>query len=116
MTHLENTKVFIPSWDGESYEIHPEIATYAGGRTAICLWMEGEYGPEPFGKVTINMPEVHLNPGEVLVKDWAENEVIFSTLVEFGWLIPTGREVISGWVAPAVCRLGGPLAQVEVRI
>lgn len=82
---------------------------YFNGRLALEFWTEQEFGPEPFAKITTNLPEVHLNEGEVLIKDWAENEALADALVAAGWFIPTGREVSSGWVFPMVARLGGPL-------
>ena len=75
--------------------------TYTNGRVCLSLWAEDG----PFCKVTTNCPEVHLNEGEVLVKDWSENEPIAKALVEQGVLIPTGREVSSGFVFPMVARL-----------
>lgn len=89
-----------------------EGQTYTNGRLALEFWTEQEWGMEPFAKVTTNMPEVHLNPGEVLVKDWAENAPLVEALTEAGWLISTGREVLSGFVVPQVMRLGGPIAHL----
>ena len=109
MTNTPPT-IFIPSWDGESYEVHPRISKYDNGRLAIELWSgETEGFMEPFGKVTVNLPDEHLNEGEVFVKDWAENELLASTLLEFGWITPTGREVSSGFIFPLVSRPAGAL-------
>lgn len=97
---------------GEDFVLHPRITAYANGRTCIEFWLEGEWGLEPFTKVTVNMPDIHLNEGELLVKDWSENAEFVEFLVQEGWLIRTGREVSSGYVFPAVMRAAGPLAEV----
>src|SRR5438477_9297401 len=98
---------------GEDYKLEPRFETYANGRLAISLWYLDEEMDmlAPFAKVTVNMPDIHLNEGEVLIKDWAENEELVAHLVERGWVIPTGREVSSGFVFPMVATLSGPLAR-----
>jgi hypothetical protein len=97
---------------GEDFTLVPVIDRYSNGRLAISMMY---YDDEmdmyaPFAKVTVNMPEDHLNEGEVFVKDWSENAELVEFLVEQGWLTRTGREVLSGYVAPAVMRPAGPLA------
>jgi hypothetical protein len=96
---------------GEDFILTFEVTAYANGRTAIqVLYFDEEMECNaPFAKITTNMPEVHLNEGEVLIKDWSENEPLVAHLVNIGWLTSTGREVISGFVAPAVMRPAGPL-------
>ena len=98
---------------GVTYTLTPRFDKYTNGRLAIIL----DYADEemdmlaPFAKVTVNMPDIHLNEGEVLIKDWSENEPLVEFLVEEGLLIPTGREVASGYIFPMVARLGGILAE-----
>jgi hypothetical protein len=95
----------------EDYVLTLDLSTYANGRLAISFWYDDpDCGPAPFAKVTVNMPDDHLNEGEVFVKDWAENENLVNYLLEQGWLTRTGREVLSGYVAPAVMVPAGPLA------
>lgn len=105
---------------GQDFDLVPRFSTYAaGGRTCLEFWYEAhdEMGGEafsywePFAKVTVNMPEDHLNEGEFFVKDWAENEALVAHLVEQGWIISTGREVLSGYVAPGVYSAAGPLKE-----
>lgn len=105
---------------GQDFDLVPRFSTYAaGGRTCLEFWYEAhdEMGGEafsywePFAKVTVNMPDIHLNEGEVLIKDYSENGPLVEALVEAGWLIRTGREVSSGYIFPAVMRLGGPLLE-----
>jgi hypothetical protein len=103
--------ITIDSW-GETTEVHPRATTYENGRLCLELWIEHDEGwMEPFAKVTTNLPDQHLNEGEIFVKDWAENEPMVAALLEAGWLVPAGREVLSGYVAPAVMRPAGALAE-----
>lgn len=97
---------------GEDLVLSWEFSQYTNGRLALQFWVEQEY-PEPFAKVTVNMPDVHLNEGEVLIKSWAENGEFVAWLVEQGHLIPTGREVASGFVFPMVATLGETLLQTS---
>lgn len=98
---------------GDDLVLLPEFNTYTNGRLAVSLlYKDTEFDTFfPFAKVTVNMPEIHLNEGEVLVKDWSENEALVAHLVEQGWIIPTGREVSSGFVFPMVATLAGPLTK-----
>lgn len=99
---------------GVTSKVRPEFTNYANGRLCIRLayWDEEMEGWFPHCTLTTNLPDQHLNPGEVFVKDWSENEPIVAALVEMQMLKPAGREVISGFVAPAVMVLGGPLLRL----
>lgn len=103
---------------GEDYRLEPVFETYSNGRLAISLFFHDEEMDmmAPFAKVTTNIPDIHLNEGEVLVKDWSENAPLVAHLVEEGLLIPTGREVASGYVFPMVARLGGLLADAAKEV
>lgn len=105
MTNNDNT--FPITAYGETLTCKVEFDTYAGGRTCASLlyWDEEMQGWFPHCKLTTNMPDIHLNEGEVLIKDWAENAPIVELLVEQGWIVPTGREVSSGFVFPMVAVL-----------
>lgn len=104
---MTNTTTFHFTSYGEDMLLMPETSPYANGRTCLALlYWDGEMqGWFPFAKVTTNLPDQHLNEGEVFVKDWSENEAIVAHLESLGVLTRTGREVISGYVAPAVMRL-----------
>lgn len=74
---------------------------YSLGR--LCIKVEAVDGP--YCTLTTNIPDIHLNDGEVLIKDWSENEAIVKHLVDLGIIIPTGREVSSGYVFPMVATI-----------
>ena len=90
--------------------VYAEFAKYQeGGATAIRLVVaEGPYQGEAFSTVTVNVPEVQLAEGEVLVKTWSENEPIFKELVEQGFLVPTGMGVPCGYAVAVVCTTNFP--------
>lgn len=96
---------------GTDYTLRPETSLYTNGRLCLSLlyWDEEMEGWFPFAKITTNLPDQHLNEGEVFVKDWSENEEIVRYLIARGILTPTGREVVSGYIAPQVMRLNPDL-------
>lgn len=113
MNNNDAPNIFIPGWSGNTDLCKPEVKAYANGRVAIDLlyWDDEMQDWFPHCHLTVNLPDQHLNEGELFVKDWAENELIANTLLEFGWLERTGREVISGFVAPMVARPAGALKE-----
>ncbi len=50
-----------------------------------------------------------LEDGDFLIKSWSENKSTYDTLVKEGILIPTGREIETGFVTAKVCKLSAPL-------
>jgi hypothetical protein len=94
---------------GEEVYLSPELGVYSNARLAIT--MVNPYTFEQWATVTVNMPNDHLNEGEVFIKDWAENEALVGALLRAGWLVATGRELASGFVFPKVMTLGGDLAE-----
>lgn len=114
MTNNMPPTIDISAW-GETSTVHPRVVSYTNGRLALELWSEVEEDGftymEPYAKLTTNLPDQHLNEGEFFVKDWSENEPAVQALVEAGWLEDTGREVLSGYVAPRVMRAAGPLKE-----
>lgn len=73
--------------------------TYAaGGATALFLTDLHDGGPVL--TVTANVPGIseRLPEGEVLVKNYSENEGVLDVLVEAGYLERTGEDFPSGFV------------------
>jgi hypothetical protein len=112
MTNNNNIPTILcPGWGGETDQVRPEMGQYANGRTAIkFLYFDEEMqGWFPHATLTINLPDQHMNDGEIFIKDYSENELLAATLLEFGWITLTGREVSSGYVFAQVARPAGPL-------
>ncbi len=91
---------------GDTFTLSPKVDRYSNDRLAISFFDE----EGPYAKLTVNLPDQHLNEGELFVKDWSENEFLVRALLQEGWLTPTGREVQSGYVFPKVMVPAGPLA------
>lgn len=85
---------------GEQVLILP--TTYKTGRLALEL-----YGPgnEPWGLLTVNIPQAHLDEGEILVKTWEENAPLREPALASGLFEDTGRRVPIGFVEAEVWRL-----------
>ena len=85
---------------GEIFFLKPGF--YNNNRPALQLI--SEYG-EPFMKITVNIPEEKLEPGEFFVKTWNENEPYIAELLASGLFIDTGKRVQCGYSEAAVWRL-----------
>jgi hypothetical protein len=55
--------------------------SYGNGRIAIALF-DPEQGPT--ATLTVNVPELPLNEGEVFIKDYSENEGVLKDLKQAG--------------------------------
>jgi len=52
---------------------------YSNGRTALRA-VDCDTG-EPIAMLTVNIPEITLEPGQVLIKDYSENEGVLESLL-----------------------------------
>jgi hypothetical protein len=77
--------------------------TYANGRQVIELEI-AETG-EPMCKATVNMPEIHLEKDEVIIKNYSENEGIFEILIQAGIIADTGKKANNGHVECPIAKL-----------
>jgi hypothetical protein len=96
---------------GETMTLTPNFGRYGQGRLAITF----DCDEGPYGTLTTNLPNEHLNDNEVFVKYWSENGPLFEALLDAGWIVDTGREVMSGYVSPKVMRLAGALAEFKAQ-
>ena len=91
---------------GETILVSLNIRQYNNGRPAIeLLEMDPEYGYAPYATASVNLPDVLLQPNEVLIKDYAENEGITKFLCKHNIVTPTNNWVRSGYVDIQVCIL-----------
>jgi hypothetical protein len=75
--------------------------SYSGnGRTCIQAVDPKTY--EPITKLTVNVPDCDLQPGEILIKSWGENEGAYKTLEEAG-LVELVQEVQCGYETAEKC-------------
>ena len=74
---------------------------YPNGRLALTI--EDDEGE--IARCTTNVASAQLAEGEVLIKDYSENEGMLAMLISAGVVKDTGRRVQSGWVQIPVCEL-----------
>lgn len=76
------------------------VGEYSNGRIALELV---DKNGDMIADVTINIPETHLNEGEIIVKDYSENEGMYETLLAAGVISKIKRRAFSGYItAPIV--------------
>lgn len=106
--------VYLPEitvrWGGQLIRVRPARSHYLNhDAVAITADADGKFGREPYGTVSVNLPEPPAG-GCIWVKTWAENEGLLEQLVNLGLLELTGREQYSGWVNAPEAKLIGDWA------
>lgn len=61
---------------------------------------------------TVNVPGITLGPGELLIKDWSENEGALDFLLENDLVESTNRAVLTGYAMAPVVRMTDQLIQM----
>lgn len=85
-------------------EVTLTVVLYGNGRIAIkgivMSSMEDIAGtfPEPYGILTVNLPDVKLPPRTFCIKDWSENEAFAKAAFETGMFIDTRIKLETGFV------------------
>lgn len=74
-----------------------------GGVDRIGLLLKDTHDGEPVAVATVNIPEIPLAPGEVIIKDYSENEGMLNTLVAAGVVSAPSRAVQLRYVTVYVC-------------
>ena len=101
------------SWIHENFpKFKPKVMHYLNGRASVQYEMLSE--DEPFKSMgvievaciaTLNLPEEDLEPDEVIIKDYSENEGIYDCMLKAGHIGPALRYVNSGFIKAPVCKL-----------
>jgi len=76
------------------YTVILTAGTYANGRKAIRI-LDAEDGL-PVMTATVNVPEAHLEPDEIIIKNYSENEGCLPFLITNGVVSPVERWVGHG--------------------
>lgn len=76
-----------------------------GHRVAIEIVGVEDIVNESVACLTVNIPQVFLEPGEILVKTWAENEQVAKVALTTGLFEDTGKRVQVGYVEAQVWRI-----------
>lgn len=79
-----------------AYDVELVERFYANGRLAIEL-IDANDGC-PVMVATVNLPEVPLSEGEIIIKDYSENEGVLDFLQSEGIVGPVLRTAQSGFV------------------
>ena len=87
---------------GERYLLFIKRETYKGGKVRLQLY-DSKDGT-PYATATASIKE-ELEPGEVAIKDWSENEGILDFLVQNKIVKDPHRFVESGYVKIPICEL-----------
>lgn len=95
---IKNLKIRFKEWD-----CLLGIDTYAiSERIALLLVDAEDY--EPIATATVNIPEVNLAEGEIIIKNYSENEGMVDALVKANVIHPTNRLVPCGYTVADVCK------------
>ena len=71
------------------------------GRTALELECKGER----IAVATLNLGEIKLEPGEVIIKSYSENEGMYEALLEAGVIGPVKRYAENEFIKAHICDL-----------
>ena len=78
---------------GELCYVH--YAYYADGNIAIQYTVNDG---EPFGTLTVNLPDTEISEGEFAVKTWSENEQLAKAALASGIFEDMGKRIPTGFV------------------
>jgi hypothetical protein len=82
-----------------------EVGFYCNNNRPSLQLVDAETG-EPVARATVNIPDVPIPDGTVLVKDWSENEGIRHALVDAGVIEETIVAIIpTGYTAADLVKL-----------
>jgi hypothetical protein len=98
MPCIENTKL---SCYGMIINLH---CTFYTNNSRLAIQATCDDG-EPFGVLTVNLPDQNLGEREIFVKTWSENEEFSKQVMKTGLFIDTGRRVSTGFVEAQVWKI-----------
>lgn len=89
----------------KAYQVYLKYDRYrSNGRTCIELLEAKTH--EPVLVATVNIDNYHpLQPGEVIIKDYSENEGVLDFLIANGIVSRPKTWIATGWVTVPVCDL-----------
>jgi hypothetical protein len=90
----------------QGVKVRLEATNYFNGRLAfLAVIVDGEKKGRPWGKLTVNIPEARLEPGEFCVRTWDGGEILAADAMATGAFEDTGKRVPTGHVEAAVWRV-----------
>jgi len=105
----EIVDVYESKIDGKTFKIGDELVVIRtdhytdGNRLAVeLICADGEDKGMPYCRLTVNIPQAILLPGEIIVKTWEENEESAIAAKASGLFRDTGKRVSTGYVKAEV--------------
>lgn len=92
-----------PTYSEQPYQLQAQFTQYQNGQPAIQL-IDLEDGM-PFATASVAMTNIDLNPNEVCIKNWSENEGLMEAMIAANIISEPLYTVPSGFVEVPVCRL-----------
>lgn len=86
------------------YNVVLSFNQYRNGRTQIEILDADDFGA-PIMVATVNLDNVPLEEGEIIIKDYSENEGVLDFLVQNGIVSRPKRWISTGWVTCPVVDL-----------
>lgn len=77
------------------------IATHYTSNDRCAILLESADG-EPYGRLTVNLPDASIAEDEILVKTWSENSNLRAPALASGHFKDTGRRIPNGMVIAEV--------------
>lgn len=103
---LLNGKQFDVPMFGKLYSGAFHIRRYKEGNR-IAVEIIGRPMGEPLAMLTVNIPEIPLEPDEIIVKTWSENEDLVRYMINTGWFKDTGKRVPTGYCEAQIWKVQG---------
>ena len=93
----------------KEWECELQFGKYSNGATALQL-IDAEDG-QPIATASVNLvgQSEHLDPDEVFIKDWSENEGMLDALIESGVISKPILAAPTGFVSSHLCKILIPL-------
>ena len=101
------------SFDYDGEKLYFRTSRYSQGN-GLAIQIESDY--EPYTMLSVNIPGVPLEDGEVIIKTWSENELIAEFLRGSEWFEDTGKRVQTGFVHAEIWKIrekGEPMAHLN---
>lgn len=94
---------FKSPYGSENYTLQVKYSKYANGQRRMQLidCIDGL----PYCTVSVSHEDIDESAGEILVKNYSENEGVLSFLLENGIVNPPHRYINSGYVKMPVCTI-----------
>jgi hypothetical protein len=100
--HTLDGKFLDVNFYGEIHHTNIHITQYGSSRIAILLQ---EQDGEPFGTLTVNLPDEEIEDGEIIVKTWSGNEPLADAAMKSGLFSDTGKRLKTGFVEAQIWRI-----------